>query len=287
MGKRSRVGRRDRLARFVSLLVLGGLSWVGARGAGPLPPLGPLLEPAGGAWALARAAAFPPLAERRVPGLGGDVTVVFDDRAVPHIFAASEPDAYRALGYVTARDRLFQLDLQARAGGGTLTELLGAPALDLDREARQLGMGRAADRLAAALPDTGDLRTSMDAYSAGVNAYVDALTPAEVPLEYRLLGRRPARWSALRSFQVLMRMNYTLTQSRLELDREQAASLVGRAAADALFPPHSPIQEPVQPAAGEPRRLPVTVPPPGPPDGAALALLPTLKSASHAPRRWR
>ena len=84
--------------------------------------------------------------------------MLYDDRAVPHIFAGGELDAYRALGYATARDRLFQLDLQARAGGGTLTELLGAPALELDREARGLGMARAAERLMASLPDTGELR---------------------------------------------------------------------------------------------------------------------------------
>jgi penicillin amidase len=276
MWKRSRAIRRDRLARALAALVLGALVWAGAHGVGPVPPLGPLLEPAGGMWAVARAAVFSPSGEGRIAGLGGNVTVVYDDRAVPHIFAAGELDAYRALGYVTARDRLFQLDLQARAGGGTMTGLLGAAALDLDRESRGLGMGRAAERLAAALPDTGELRATMDAYAAGVNAYLDRLTRAELPLEYRLLGRRPSRWTPLRSFQVLMRMNYTLTQSGLELNRERAASLVGRAAADALFPLHSPIQEPVQPAAREPRRVPLTVPPPGPADTAALAALTTL-----------
>src|SRR6185437_16555094 len=127
-------------------------------------------------------------------------------------------DAWRALGYVTARDRLFQLDLQARAGGGTLTELLGPRALPVDREARALGMGRAAERLAASLPDTGDARRSLDAYAAGVNAYLDAMPAAELPLEYRLLGGRPARWSPLRTVQVVLRMGYTLAQSSTELD---------------------------------------------------------------------
>ncbi|HET9725947.1 MAG TPA: penicillin acylase family protein, partial [Gemmatimonadales bacterium] len=105
-----------------------GLLWVGARGAGRIPPVGPLLDPWRGAWALAASASLPRHAEASVPGLGGTVRVVYDDRAVPHIFASTELDATRALGYVTARDRLFQLDLQARAGGGTLTELLGPAA---------------------------------------------------------------------------------------------------------------------------------------------------------------
>ena len=280
MWKRSRAARRDRLGRAGAVLILGGLVWLGARGLGPVPAVGPLLDPIGGVWALARSAVFPRLAERQIRKLGHDVTVVYDDRGVPHIFAATELDAYRTLGYVTARDRLFQLDLQARAGGGTMTGLLGAPALEADRESRRLGMGRAAERLAAALPDTGELGASMDAYADGVNAYIDGLGRADLPLEYRLLGRRPSRWSALRSFQVLMRMNYTLAQSGLELEHERAAAMVGRAAAEALFPLHSPIQEPVQPAAGAPRRVPLTVPPPGPPDRAALAAGATPKGTA-------
>jgi penicillin G amidase len=273
MRKRYRAARRDRLARVLALLCLAALLWLGARGTPAMPPLGPLLDPLRGAWGLARSAHFPASARGRIPGMGGEVTVVYDDRAVPHIFAASELDAYRALGYVTARDRLFQLDLQARAGGGTLTELLGAAALEADREVRGLGMARAAEGLTQALPDTGEVRATLEAYAAGVNAYLDSLAPADLPLEYRLLNTRPTRWSAQRSIQVLLRMNYTLTQNETELDHARAASLVGRAAADALFPLHSPIQEPIVPAPGEPRRLPATVPPPGPPEQSGLALV--------------
>jgi penicillin amidase len=112
--------------------------------------VGPLLDPWHGAWSLAASANLPRHAADSVRGLDGEVRVVYDDRAVPHIFATTELDAIRALGYVTARDRLFQLDLQARAGGGTLTELLGPAALESDREVRGLGMGRAAERLTGA-----------------------------------------------------------------------------------------------------------------------------------------
>jgi penicillin amidase len=274
--------RRDRLARGVALLALAGLVWLGARGAEDLvPPLGPLLEPVRGVWGLAASAEFPARASGRIRGLGGDVRVLYDDRAVPHIFAATELDAFRALGYVTARDRLFQLDLQARAGGGTLTELLGARALELDRETRGLGMARAAERLTAALPDTGEVRRSLEAYAAGVNAYLDAMPPGELPLEYRLLGRRPARWSPLRTMQVVLRMGFTLTQDGTDLDRLRAAALVGSAAAEALFPLHSPIQEPIQPSPGEPRWVPLVVPPPGAPDSAALAELSAMPLPRH------
>jgi penicillin G amidase len=262
---------RNRGTRLLAAAALGALLWLGARGAGPIPPLGPVLDPVRGAWALAESADLPARAEARIRGLGADTRVLYDDRAVPHIFAGSEADAWRALGYVTARDRLFQLDLQARAGGGTLTELLGAQALRADRATRGLGMGRAAERIAAAA--AGDERQSLEAYAAGVNAYIDALALRDLPLEYRLLGRRPARWSPLRSVQVVLRMQHRLTRNDVDLEHLRAAAAVGEAAADALFPLHSPIQEPIQPSPGEPRNVPMTVPPPGAPDSAASVAL--------------
>jgi penicillin amidase len=269
---------RHRGTRLLAAGGLGALLWLGARGAGPVPALGPVLDPVRGAWALAASADLPARAEARIRGLGADTRVLYDDRAVPHIFAASEADAWRALGYVTARDRLFQLDLQARAGGGTLTELLGAQALRADRATRGLGMGRAAERIVAAA--TGDERQSLEAYAAGVNAYIDAMALRDLPLEYRLLGRRPARWSPLRSVQVVLRMQHTLTRNDVDLEHLRAAAAVGEAAADALFPLHSPIQEPIQPWPGEPRRVPLTVPPPGAPDSAATVALAEAETAA-------
>ena len=271
-------------ARTAALACLGGLLWLGVRGAGALPPLGPLIDPLRGAWGLALHANFPGRLEASIPGLGARVRVLYDDRAVPHVFAASEADAWRALGYVTARDRLFQLDLQARAGAGTLSELLGGRALPLDRETRALGMSRAAERLLTTLPDTGDTRTSLEGYAAGINAYIEAMPPGALPLEYRLLGRRPGRWSPVRTLQVLLRMNYTLTRNGTELDYLRAAAAVGDTAAAALFPQHWPVQEPVQPSPGEPGRVPLVVPQPGPPDAQAAAL---LAAAPAAPPRAR
>jgi penicillin G amidase len=271
---------RNRASRLLASAALGALLWLGARGAGPIPPLGPLLDPVRGAWALAASAALPADAEVRIRGLSADTRVVYDDRAVPHIFAASETDAWRALGYVTARDRLFQLDLQARAGGGTLTELLGAPALRADRATRSLGMGRAAERIVAAA--TSDERQSLEAYAAGVNAYLEAMPLRELPLEYRLLDRRPGRWSPLRSVQVMLRMQHTLTRNDVDLDHLRAAAAVGEAAADGLFPLHAPIQEPIQPSAGEPRRLSMTVAPPGAPDSAAADALAEVGSDTRS-----
>ena len=85
---------------LLATVVLGGLIYAGTRRVGPLPPLGPLLDPANGIWALAPSAEPKVVGRADIPGLTRPVQVVFDSRAVPHIFAASRTDAYRALGYV-------------------------------------------------------------------------------------------------------------------------------------------------------------------------------------------
>ena len=141
--------------RFIlALVVLGLIGYLSIAPPKPLPPLAPFLDPARGVWAVARNAVLPQTAAGTVPGLRAQVRVFYDLRGVPHVFAANELDAYRALGYVTARDRLFQLDVQTRAAAGTLTELVGPIALGADEETRALGLPRAAERQLAAMDTT-------------------------------------------------------------------------------------------------------------------------------------
>jgi penicillin amidase len=113
------------IRRIVPAALLAILLWAGFRAVGPLPPIGPLLDPANGVWASAAATNFPARQLRQIPGLRDSVTVLFDDRGVPHVFASTESDAWRALGFVVARDRLFQMEAQTRAASGRLTEWAG------------------------------------------------------------------------------------------------------------------------------------------------------------------
>jgi penicillin amidase len=224
------------------LIALAGLS---AFPPAPLPSPGSFLDPVHGIWSVAHQAELPARSSARIPGLGARVDVRYDDRGVPHIFAASEADAVRALGYVVARDRLFQLELQSRAGDGRLTELVGAAALPLDRDIRALGLPDAVDRRMAVL--TPYERRLLTAFSDGVNAWIAQLGPRDIPLEYHLLRQRPARWEPQNSLHLLSRMGWTLALSDLERIKARAARRVGAAAADALYPVASPIQEPIQP----------------------------------------
>ena len=264
----------------VAAPLLAALVYAATHALGPAPALGPLLDPIHGIWARARGAAFRKSLSAEIPGLTAEVSVIYDRRAVPHIFASSESDAYRALGYVVARDRLFQLELQTRAAAGTLTEIVGERAIAPDRRMRAIGLPRAAERKLAALDATDPGFLAMVAYTAGVNAWIDGLSSADLPIEFHLLGARPTRWSPINGIHLLNRMGWTLSFSDEELRRLGARARVGAAATDALFPFDSPIQEPIQPTGKpSPRYAFRRLPPPGAPDTLAGVIAAIVKNA--------
>ena len=253
------------------------LAWPGVRGVGPVPPLGQLLDPLNGAWGTARIER-PADLEAAIPNLSAPVSVFYDRRDVPHIFAETEADAIRALGYVVARDRLFQLEAQTRAASGRLTEWAGSDALPADQEMRRLGLPASAESHEKALPSDSRQRLILDAYADGVNAWIDAMKPRNWPIEYRLLGARPERWSAVNTMYLFARMGWTLAFSTTERSRVAVAALVGDSAAVALFPTHTPIVEPIQPNGQNAPRFDFNpLPPPGPPNGAAKTVASLLQ----------
>src|SRR5271170_1798292 len=101
-----------------------------------------------------------------LPGLQQEVSIYRDRDGVPHIFAADDDDAYVALGFVHAQDRLFQMDFQRRLGAGRLAEAVGSGALGIDRTMRTLGLYRAAEEAVAAASPA--VRRALDAYARGV-----------------------------------------------------------------------------------------------------------------------
>ncbi len=252
------------------LLLLVGTLLVASRPFGVLPAIGPLLDAGHGIWALPAAGRPPVTATVRLPIFEGGVTTIVDTRGVPHIYAEHELDAYRALGYMVARDRLFQLEIQTRAAAGTLTELLGTRGLAADREARRLGFRRMVERGLASTDTTSEAFRSILAYGQGVNAWIDGMSGRELPLEYRLLGVRPSRWTSANSYLLLARMALTLAYNDASVQKAAAAAKVGWPAAEALFPVNAPIQEPIQPNLVDSTRVafPSIPAPSGPADSA-------------------
>ena len=126
-----------------------------------------------------------------VSGLTSMVTVTRDGHGVPTIEAAGLEDLFFAQGYVTAQDRLWQMDVMRRFGGGELSEILGEDLLKVDREQKVLGLRAAATKaLETASPRD---RSFFEAYARGVNAYISSRVH-NLPIEFRILGYAPTQW---------------------------------------------------------------------------------------------
>jgi penicillin amidase len=264
-------------------LLLAALLFTGFRSVGPLPPLGRLLDPANGVWSTARTADLPAVDRGTIPGLKSSVEVVFDDRGVPHIMATSEDDAYRALGYVMARDRLFQMELQTMAAAGRLTEWVGPRAIDADRRTRALGMVWGAEKKFAAYDKNSMGYRAMIAYADGVNAWISSMKRQDLPIEFRLLNVEPFRWEPIYTVYFFSKMALTLGFNDATFSRLAAQAKVGKAAADALYPVNSPIQEPIQPnGLTAPRYDLASIPAPGAPDSGAMVALALQKNLRAA-----
>ncbi|WP_022834620.1 penicillin acylase family protein [Salisaeta longa] len=196
-------------ATALGLVLVGLLSmrWAG------LAPLASLLDPADGLWRTARTEARAPARTTlRLPALQQPVTVVRDARWVPHIYAASDRDAIITLGYLIARDRLFQLDFIPRVAAGRLAAALGPSAVRTDRFLRSTGMDWGARRnLQRIKANGGRAWDVLQWYSAGVNAHLKALPPDDLPFMFRLFGYRPAPFRPLQSMRLLQYMAFNLT----------------------------------------------------------------------------
>jgi penicillin amidase len=137
-------------------------------------------------------AALPQLdGQLQVKGLSAAVKVTRDSHGVPAIEAATLEDLFLAQGYVTAQDRLWQMDIMRRFGAGELSEILGEDTLKMDREQRILGL-RAAARKSLQTASPRD-RSYFDAYARGVNAFIEA-HGSSLPIEFRILKYRPKPW---------------------------------------------------------------------------------------------
>ena len=125
-----------------------------------------------------------------VRGLQGSVTVRYDERGVPHIRAENEADLYRALGYVHAQDRLFQMEVLRRLSRGELAEVLGPKLLDTDKLFRSLRIRERADSYVAGLDHQSPAWKALEAYLDGINQYQDSHAS---PMEFDVLGihKRP------------------------------------------------------------------------------------------------
>ncbi len=174
-----------------------------------------------------------------ISGLKSSVTVRRDERGIPYIEAANDEDLYFAQGYITASDRLWQMDLLRRTVRGELAEIFGSGALSQDKLHRTFGFGRIIDENATRL--TGKLKVALNAYAQGVNAYIASLTPQTLPPEFGILQYKPRPWMPADSLAVgKLLAEYLSNTWQLDVMRASLATLPSEKRA-ALLPEVSPL----------------------------------------------
>ena len=215
---------------------------------GDVPPFGKLLSPYRGFWQNGEGPNdFPARQTLALAGLQAPVTVRYDDRRVPHVFAQNDHDLYFAQGYLTARDRLWQMEFQTHVAAGRLAEIVGPARLETDRFFRRMGLPFGAANSLRVMMANPTTRVVLESYSAGVNAYIGQLTPATLPFEYKLLDYRPEPWQPLKCALLLKFMAWDLSGRTDDLRMSNILRKYGPAVTKDLFPDYPTREDPIVP----------------------------------------
>ena len=166
--------------------------------------------------------------------LQAPVRVVRDEKGMPYVYADNLADAFLTMGFVTAQDRLFQMELTRLVAAGRIAELAGERALPLDRRIRTIGMRRIADRHARLLQD--DATLLIRKYIDGVNAFIEGYTE-DHHLEFRLSGLQPTPWTLTDVFSVMYYMSWnTSANIKTEIIAQMLIDRLGLEKAEEIFP---------------------------------------------------
>jgi len=248
-------------------------------GKSSIPPLGKFLDPFHGFWQNSYEKKIG--AELNITGLTGNVSIYTDSLDIPHIFASNEGDLYLAQGYVTAFDRLWQMEFQTLAAAGRISEILGKVALDYDRGQRRMGMVFGAENNLKNIEEDSLLHSVASSYTAGVNAYIETLDYEDLPIEYKLLDYEPEPWSNLKMALVQMNFSFTLNSAEKDLQLTNALKIFGKETVDLLYPDREDVSDPIVTNTGKWAFKPITL------DSIPLALpdeLTQLKAPEERPQ---
>lgn len=209
-----------------------------------LPPLGKALDPFRGLVqndrdeTLNRSASL-------LQGLKDPVRIFFDERRVPHIYAKNDTDLYFAQGYTTAKLRLWQMDFLCYAAAGRLSELFDDSVyLSYDRNQRRLGLLDAARKSLELIQKDSATIAVLSTYTRGVNACIDELGYANLPVEYKLMDYRPEHWSNLKTVLVLKQMGNTLAGFDEDMAMTRLMMVLGETDFNKLYGGTVPVSKP-------------------------------------------
>ena len=223
---------------LVSVIITAGLIYALNRpwGATVPMPLGKFLSPQFGIWQNAEESDCDFSCDMKLEGLNGQAEVFLDERLIPHVFAADDGDASFVQGYLHAKFRLWQMEFQTHAAAGRVSEIIGDKALAYDRTKRRLGMVYAAENMLKEIEANQTTKKLLDAYTAGVNSYINSLKESELPIEYKLLNYKPEPWTNLKSALFIKQMTETLAGSVDDLPMTNARSFFSDDELKILFP---------------------------------------------------
>ncbi|MFC3880847.1 penicillin acylase family protein [Algoriphagus namhaensis] len=234
--------------KYVSFILAAVLSVCLAvavsRSIGSIPPLAGLLDPNHGFWQNTISEDQMAEKELELDNLSAEVKVIYDEDLIPHIFAQNELDLYRAQGYITAKHRLWQMEFQTMAAAGRISEIVGPVAIELDRMTRRKGLAYGAEKGLEFLSQDPQTLALMEAYADGVNQYIDQLSNATLPVEYKILNYRPEHWSPYKSALLLKYMADMLMGDR-DLEYSNLRKILGQQMLDKLFPNFPEDNDPV------------------------------------------
>ena len=178
-------------------------------------------------------------------GLKAPVSVYRDTLGIPHIYAGSPEDAYFALGYLHASDRLFEMEMFRRRASGTLAEVFGRPSLDDDIFVRQLGIRRTAEAAWNSPRLDGRVRSEIEAYCAGVNARLhelQALGADHLPEVFQQLGFTPSPWTPVDALAFPKYMAWDQSGTDTDVWMGMLVEKLGLDAVNELFPLDRPYE---------------------------------------------
>jgi penicillin amidase len=181
----------------------------------------------------------------QISSLQADVQVTFDAHGVPHLFAESWEDAYRALGWLHAKERMVQMEFNRRVSSGRLAELVGPDGLEADKLARRLGILPSSQALwdSAAIPD--EMRRHMLAYTQGVNEGFAQLRQTGLPAIAKLLGLDPGPWHPVDSLCFNKYMGWDQGGTSDDLWFGRMVAKFGKVATEELWPIRRPYEVPI------------------------------------------
>ena len=218
---------------------------------GPAPPFARFLNPFQGFWQNAENAKGWKDDEAKLPGLKEEVKVYFDERLVPHVFAKNDADLYFMQGYITAKYRLWQMEIQTHNAAGRVSEVVGERAIDVDRMQRRIGMGYGAEVAQDYISKDPASKALIDAYCAGVNAYIKTLKPKDYPVEYKLLDYAPEPWTSLKVALLLKNMANMLSVFEYDIENNNFVAKYGESNFRELYPDFIADEDPIIPKGTE------------------------------------